>query len=236
MSHEDGFWVAPNQDHGLSRQLADGVRALMLDTHEYRGEAFLCHEICPLGSQRLVDGLDEIRRFLDSNRGEVLSVIFESYLGAAATRAAFARSGLDRYLATLPSDGTFPTLRELIASDRRLVVFTDKEGGAFPGYHDLWKYAWETPFSVEQAADFGCRHNRGAAGGPLLILNHFLSAPLASRSLARLANAAPSLLEHARACGRRPSFVAVDFYATGDLFAAVRALNNLAVEKDLPIR
>ena len=32
MSNEDEGWLAPNQGFGISRQLQDGIRAMMLDT------------------------------------------------------------------------------------------------------------------------------------------------------------------------------------------------------------
>ncbi len=43
MSNADAEWMAPNQQHGLTRQLEDGVRALMLDTMEWNGGPYLCH-------------------------------------------------------------------------------------------------------------------------------------------------------------------------------------------------
>jgi hypothetical protein len=229
MSNRDDGWIAPNQEHPIARQLGDGVRALMLDIHYHSNAVALCHEYCILGSLPLVDALRVIRKFLDSNRGEIITIIFESYVAAADAAAAFAASGLLRYAWAQPPGAPWPTLGELIAVDKRLVVLSDREGGALPWYLDLWRHAWETPYAFSTPDEFTCARYRGAPDGALFILNHFLTAPLAGRDLAVEANGAALLGERARRCqlesGRLPNFVAVDFYATGDLFSVVQALN-----------
>ncbi|MFP6686564.1 MAG: hypothetical protein VB934_17725, partial [Polyangiaceae bacterium] len=52
-SAEDG-WLAPNQRHDMLRQLRDGVRALMIDTHmDDRQDVSvpsLCHGSCLFGA------------------------------------------------------------------------------------------------------------------------------------------------------------------------------------------
>src|SRR5689334_1769530 len=81
MSNAEDGWRYPNQNFGLARQLADGVRALMLDAHVAdNGRPVLCHAICALGQTPLADGLAIVRRFLDDHRGEVVTIIFESYI------------------------------------------------------------------------------------------------------------------------------------------------------------
>jgi hypothetical protein len=62
--------------------LDDGVRAMLLDTHAWEGEAYLCHGFCELGALPLVEGLSVVRAFLDSHRGEVLAFIVEDAGGA----------------------------------------------------------------------------------------------------------------------------------------------------------
>ena len=42
MSSEQDGWIFPNQSFDVPRQLEAGVRALMLDTHDWFGEASLC--------------------------------------------------------------------------------------------------------------------------------------------------------------------------------------------------
>ena len=95
MSTEDEGWVNPNQYVGIERQLDDGIRGLMLDVHPGDdGTVWLCHGTCLLGSRPAVDGFRAIGEFLGRNRGEVVTIIFESYVTADEVAAAFADSGL----------------------------------------------------------------------------------------------------------------------------------------------
>ncbi len=230
MSNADDAWEHPNQPHGLARQLDDGVRAVMLDTHEWDGEALLCHGLCPLGSLPLVDGLTLLREFLDTHRGEVVTIIFESYASPEDTAAAFAASGLDRYVHAHAPGAAWPTLRELIDADERLIVFTD-DGGDADWYLDVWAHAWETDYAASTTDDFSCDPNRGAAGNPLFIFNHFLTRTFPVPEEAATVNANPFLIDRARGCaelaGALPNFVTVDFYTTGDVLAAVDQLNGV---------
>ena len=235
MSNADEGWVNPNQYHAISDQLAAGVRALMLDAHYWEETAYLCHTVCQLGSKPLADGLEEIADFLADNRGEVVTIIFESYISAADTEAAFAESGLIDHLFSPeqpPSAAApWPTLRELIDDDQRVIVLTDDSGGAYPWYLDIWEQAWETHYAARDTGDFSCDINRGDAENPLFIFNHFLTRTRPVPEEAENTNANPLLIDRATSCmnesGSLPNFVTVDFYSVGDLFAAVATLNGL---------
>ncbi|MBI5488468.1 MAG: hypothetical protein HY905_14135 [Deltaproteobacteria bacterium] len=229
MSNADDGWIAPNQNHGITRQLEDGVRALMLDTHDDAGQTMLCHGYCWAGSKPLADGLGEIAAFLEDHPREIVTIIFESYVTAAATAAAFEDAALMDLLFVPPPAGPWPTLNSMIDAGTRLVVFTDNEGGAYPWYLDVWTWAWETDFDNQAPRDFSCARNRGSDGNLLFIFNHFLTNPVADPDLAEQVNYNPLLIDRLHECqagsGRLPNFVTVDFYDLGDLFAAVDALN-----------
>ena len=231
MSNADEEWVNPNQTHGITRQLDDGVRALMLDTHYDQDEPMLCHGICRLGQKPLVDGLAEIEAFLRTNRGEVVTIIFESYISAEDTAAAFDASGLSVYVRAQSSQSPWPTLRELIDADERLIVFTDADSGGLPWHLHVWDFAWETHFSNRTADEFSCDPNRGNPSNRLFILNHFLTRTTPSPDFAEEVNANPLFLDRALECmaesGALPNFPTVDFYTIGDTFAVVDALNGL---------
>ncbi|MFH2007597.1 MAG: hypothetical protein ABI333_13510 [bacterium] len=231
MSNEDDGWISPNQLHGITRQLVDGVRGLMLDIHYEGDEVFLCHGFCAAGSLPLVDGLAELREFLDAQPREVITIIFESYVSAADTAATFSEAGLDgRAHAQDPAD-PWPTLGELINAGTPLVVFTDHEGGTPDWYLPVWDHCFETHYHFESAAELSCDVNRGDPANALFILNHFLTNPVAHPSFAEELNVNPLLLERARSCeavyGHLPNFVTVDFYSIGALFAVVDALNGV---------
>jgi hypothetical protein len=231
MSNAEDGWQSPNQNFNIAHQLDDGVRGLMLDVHEWGDGILLCHGFCPLGSLPLADGLAIITEFLHTNRGDVVTIIFESYTTAGAIAEAFTSSGADHYVHAHTPGAPWPTLRELVDRDERLIVFTDHEGGAYDWYMDVWAHAFETPYAAETVDDFTCDLGRGDGTNPLFIFNHFLTAPLAVPDQSPTVNADPYLIDRARTCmqarGHLPNFVTLDFYDRGDLFEAVTSLNGL---------
>ena len=238
-----------NQCNGVPTQLEDGIRALMIDFHWFQppGEPapdlYLCHADCNFGRQLLVEGLVEVREFLDANPGEVIAFIVETNSGTsgreAQIRDAFAASGLLPYAHVQVPGTPWPTLGEMIAANERLVVLTDDSNNSgcgladpCPWYHYLWSsFAFETPFSVQTPAGFVCSDLRGQPGNDLFILNHFLTQNTGSPFLAKLVNFEPDLSRRARDCwefqGQVPNFVTVDYYEFGDVLRAVELLNYL---------
>ncbi len=241
--------LVSNQCDGPPAQLRDGIRALMLDFHWYQPPGapapslHLCHAECGFGSQPLVEGLAEIRAFLDANPAEVIAFIVEINAGTAGREAeirdAFAASGLLAYVHTQTPGAPWPTLQEMIDADRRLVVLTADSDASGCGdtdpcdwYHYLWGgFAFETPFSNATPADFTCADLRGAPGDDLFILNHFLTQNLGAPQLAEQVNHMPELASRSRECwrfqGQLPNFVTVDFYEIGDVVRATDLLNFL---------
>ncbi len=223
---------APNQRRSMRQQLEDGVRGLMLDVYLDFGRAQLCHGPCALGRRRLTDGLCDITRFLDERPGEVVTIIFESYASAAEVERSFVESGLIERVHEQRAGEPWPTLRSMIERDRRVVVLTDRDGGARPWYLNVWSHAWETPFSARTPMELDtCRMNRGSRANPLFIFNHFLTNPLASPELSAMVNNDPFLIDRARHCQREtgalPNFVTVDYYDIGSVLSTTRALNGL---------
>jgi len=231
MANEDDGFLAPNHYKSMRRQMEDGVRAMMLDTHYDEGVAYLCHGYCVVGKKLLADGLKEIRDFLSDNPNEVFGIIFEAYVSEKDTAAAFQEAGLMDMVHLGNKGAPWPTLRQMISEGRRLVVLSDKASGKLDWYMKVWDVAWETDWDNQSLEDFTCKRNRGKPDNPLFILNHFLTDPLASPELAAQANANPFFLERAEQCmkesGRLPNFVAVDFYSIGDVFQVVDVLNGV---------
>ncbi|HEY0713479.1 MAG TPA: hypothetical protein VGF45_12450, partial [Polyangia bacterium] len=89
MSNAADPWFAPNQEHGIARQLQDGIRALLIDTYAWRGGLFLCHTACELGNRPLADGLRDIAGFLRANPNEVLALLIEDHISPADTERVF---------------------------------------------------------------------------------------------------------------------------------------------------
>lgn len=178
----------------------------------------------------MVDGLQTVRQFLDQHPREVVTLLIENHARPLAVAEAFEQVGLDRYALAQPADQPWPTLAEMIARNRRLVVFTDVGAGVRPWLLAEFEHAFENPWRAGESSDFSCAVHRGSGRG-LFVLNHFLSTPLPDRDAARLVNRSSSLAAHVARCrrerGRTPNFVTVDHYDVGDLLAVVAALNEL---------
>lgn len=255
----DPYFYSPlisNQCSGVPTQLADGIRGLMLDVHLYQPpdadfeDLYLCHSDCDFGAQLLVDGLAEVRDFLDGHPGEVVTFIIETNAETAPMEAeirdAFVASGLAPYAHVQTPGAPWPTLGEMVAADQRLVVLTDDgspqtgcnaDGNPCPWYLYLWGgFAFETPFQARSAAEFTCSDLRGAPGDDLFIFNHFLTQNIGQPRFARQVNFDPLFSRRARECwayqGQIPNFPTVDFYEIGRVVRTANLLNYLWGQSD----
>jgi len=231
MSNRDDSWAGPNQNHGIPQQLEDGIRAMMIDSYEHEGEAYLCHGDCLFGKIEMVTALQSITEFLNSHPAEVFTLIFEDYLGYEKTKTAFEASGLLDFIYVPDPETGWPTLREMIEANTRVVVLSDSGASEDGWYLPLFGYCFETHYSYQTPEDFSCNSNRGSENNDLFILNHFLTNPLPSEAFAEQVNYNPLFIERATACGdhySRPiNFVTVDFYDIGDVLSVVDTLNGL---------
>ena len=240
MSNEDEGWSIPNQRHGLGEQLDDGVRAMLIDSHDWDDGSgttapYLCHGYCELGAIPLVDALTTVRTFLDDHPGEVMAFIVEDYVTVDETVDAFDAADVTRltYTATpgqLDGSEPWPTLGAMIADDQRLLVTSENQGPPPDWYQHAWDLYVDTPYSFTSVDDFTCDVNRGSADSPLFLLNHWLEDPVSRDDLAAEANTWDVLYGRATECaaafGRNPNIVAVDWYDEGALFDVVDALNG----------
>ena len=230
MSNGDAGWLLPNQTHGITRQLADGVRGLMLDVHPLDGQATLCHGLCDLGNQPLVEGLGEIAAFLIAHPREVVSIIFEPYVAPSDIAAAMDAAGLTARL-YVHAGGAWPTLESMIHADTRLVVFAEADGSDPAWYHRAWDLISDTNYSAKVSAELTCDLNRGAETHDLFLINNWLGNPFPDPAFATEVNARAFLLGRAQTCaaerGHVPNFLGVDFYEVGDVVGVARVVNGL---------
>ncbi|MDC0747574.1 hypothetical protein [Polyangium mundeleinium] len=229
MSSFELGWAAPNQNFGMKRQLEDGIRAMLIDTHRWNDDLYLCHSICELGHTLLVDALVEMRVFLDAHPHEVVTLIIQDGITPEETEGVFEKSGLAGRTYAHEAGTAWPTLRELLLEGKQLVVGAEGERPPPAWYHHFWDIAWDTPYSFESVDDFNCAPNRGTQGNDLFLLNHWIG-PLPTPERGETANAYEVLSTRAKQCqtegGQIPNFVAVDFYDLGALFQVVDELNG----------
>ncbi len=232
-SQADGYTVLnANQVSGLEQQLADGVRAFLLDVYDLDGASVFCHGPCQLASTPHVEGLQLIKTFLDDHPREVITIIYEDHLPADRIAADFVTVGLDALVYAHTLGASWPTLGTLIDDNTRLVVTAENAGPPPAWLHHVWDEAWDTPYEFASADEFSCALNRGSRDNPLFLVNHWIGTDLGlpSEADAMTVNAYDVLHARAQGCwdetGDVPSFIAVDFYEHGDLFEVVEALNG----------
>jgi hypothetical protein len=203
---------------------------------------FLCHTFCELGASPLVPVLEDVRDFLVAHPNEVLVIVNQDAITPKDFVEAMDDAGLSRFAYSGRTSPPWPTLRQMIERNQRLVVLAEEHAGSAPWYHPAYRsIVEETPFNFTNraqlldAADLArsCKPNRGPrSGAPVFLMNHWINtdpAPLASN--ARRVNAYGPLLARARECEKLrkhiPTLLAVDFYREGDLFKVVDALNRV---------
>jgi hypothetical protein len=277
-------YLFAQQEKGLTGQLDDGVRALLIDTHWGRkvngrvltdlegrqekqaaideigrsateaalrirttllgrrgggaaGERslWLCHGFCEVGAVPLASGLREIADFMVAHPDEVIILVIQDEGQTAPELArAIDASGLGAFAYRGRAAAPWPTLREMIEANERLVVLAENtpHDPAVPWIHNAFDVMQETPYHFTDAAQFSCAPNRGASTNSLFLLNHWIDTTPAPRpSNAAKVNAYDVLLGRARTCqkerGLQPNVLAVDFYRTGDLMKVVDTLNRI---------
>ncbi|MEM9035511.1 MAG: hypothetical protein AAGD18_13040 [Actinomycetota bacterium] len=212
-----------------SVEAAEALRERQLDSGG-DVELYLCHNLCELGSTRLDEELLQLRRWLVANPREVLVIFIQDELTPEDTEEAFEDAGLEPFLHAQDLDEPFPTLGEMIDSGRRVFVMAENDAGDVGWYHDGFAFTQETPFSYGSVDEFSCDENRGDTDSPLFLVNHFVTPALASEG--EEANVASLIVDRVRECEEERdanvTMVAIDFFARGDVLAAVDELNGIA--------
>ncbi len=209
------------------------IRDRLIGKEEGEPDVYLCHGFCELGAMPFVKALEEMKDFLVAHPNEVLIIVIQDEgVKPADVAACFAKSGFDKFVYRGSIKPPWPTLREMIESDERVLVFAENNAEGVPWYHPVFDAFQETPYGFKTPAEFSNAPNRGGKKGSLLLMNHWIeSTPAPLPSNAEIVNSYDFLLKRARACrkerGMMPNLVAVDFYRTGDLFRVVRKLNGI---------
>tara|TARA_B110000438_G_scaffold299527_1_gene349885 strand:+ start:535 stop:1644 length:1110 start_codon:yes stop_codon:yes gene_type:complete len=232
---EEGNFSLPNQNFNIVTQLNNGVRALMLDVYDSGGIPMVYHGSAILGSNPLLDYLNQINLFLSNNTNEIITIILECYTDANSIENVINQAGLNNFLYTHDSINSWPTLQTMINNNNRLVIFSDVDDASAnqPWYHYIWDYAVETHYSVNNQNDFNCDFNRGDSINDLFIFNHFVTTILGTgdENASLTANSNPFFLNRAVQCQQEknkfPNFITVDFYDLGSTNEVVNFLNGI---------
>jgi hypothetical protein len=209
------------------------IRDRLVGVDETQRGLYFCHGFCELGAYPVAPALDEIRNFLVANPDEVIIIVVEDTVTPEDLAAAFDKAGFEGLIYTENPLPQWPTLRQLIESGRRVLVFAESGRPGVPWLRPAFENFRETPYTFHKVEDFSCRANRGGDAGRLLQINHWIdTTPTPKPSNAAIVNAYPFLLARAEHCAAErhhlPNLIAVDFYRTGDLFTVVNKLNGVA--------
>ena len=220
----------------------------------------LCHSDCDLyDGGSLVDWLGGIKGWLDSHEDDVVTILLVNSDNADAVTLndIFTASGIDHYGYAPPdptkSLKTWPTLRELITSNKRLVVFIASldptSNQVAPYLLDEFTFVFENSYDNVQPSDFSCQPDRPSqlqgnlpaalSSNQLPLMNHFrydnesgLETPSVENVQTTNSASGPgNLFTSAANCssqyGRSPTFILVDFFNVGDALATVDGLNQV---------
>jgi len=209
------------------------------DTSGHKQELYFCHDLCELGAVKAVDVFREINDYLDHNLTDFVVLDFEDYVQPKDLKAALQESGLyDRIRTMTPTEIHAVPLGYLLTpkkgqleNPRRVLTVSEKHGDVYRWLPPTYSLFQETPYTFSNISDFSCAPQRGKAGNPMFLINHWLrpDGPPDPSEAAKV-NSRSVLADRFRRCAQRrqafPNVLAVDFTEVGDLQATVRELNS----------
>lgn len=260
-----GFSTSGNQFYNTTQQLSNGVRLVTAQMHNSNGDIHLCHTSCDLlDAGTLEMWLTEIKMWLDQNPDEVVTVLLVNSDNNSPEDIGvkFEQSGINTYAYTPSSTTqaitTWPTLQEMISSNKRLVsvVASLSPPSEIPSQYsyllDEFTFFFENPFTNTNFSSFTCQPQRpssvenniqAAIGANLMpLLNHFLDknelfgidAPDVSNITTTNAGGSQvgMLGQAATTCteqfGRKPWGLLVDFFDQASPINVVDQLNGVS--------
>jgi hypothetical protein len=236
------YWEPPSVTDrylaDLPAPLAARIRALLASRLARRPGTWLCHNVCALGAVPLDSGFAEVAGFLDQHPGNVVTLVLQDDVSPADTETALRHSGLLDRVATPPPPGQpWPTLGQMIADGRNVVVFAESaHDPSRPWYPNFFDYAMDTPYNAGRPESLSCAPNRGGRDKALFLVNRWVTRTGAGRDEAARVNQRSGIVDQARRCaevrGTPPTMIAVDFADTGDVVGAVNELNRRPLAVD----
>ena len=254
-THEDNiFYPAANHRTGFSAQWNAGMRAFMLDTHymtdmEQSASAVrFCHgdssrgaSPCTYGAVDPWNWLNDLESEMESEERDIVTLLIENHVEADDLKELFDDVGLSDQMYIHQMNAEWPTLIELINMDKRLVVFWEQSSDSSHAYfHDFLTHGWTTDYAEESTSEMDCEPLRGDSNQVVFHMNNWLSVQngqgLSDPTRSAEANNVDFMVERAIECiedhGKRPTFIAVDWWEDGDVVKAVERVNLLELDTD----
>ncbi|GAV78762.1 hypothetical protein CFOL_v3_22227 [Cephalotus follicularis] len=244
-SHTGPRITFTNQEDNVTQQLNNGVRALMLDTYDFKGDIWLCHSfdgkcLDLTAFEPAIDTFKEIESFLAANPSEIVTLILEDYVTTPnGLGKVFNDSGLNKYwfpVSKMPQNGEdWPLVKDMVANNQRLIVFTSKRSKQeTEGIAYQWNFMVENQYGDDGIKVGECSNRSESAPlndktKSLVLVNHFPSIPFKEMSCGINSKL---LIDTLHTCygasgNRWANFVAVDFYKRSDGGGAFQAVDTL---------
>lgn len=191
----------------------------------------------------LVDILNEVKTFMDNNPKEIITIFLEVYGdisdNAGLALDVFEKAGLQDLLYVQNPAQLWPTLKELVAKNKRLIVFFNKpiDSKKYP-FNVFDDFVWTSAYAFSDVSQL--KNDTGSAKKPeadwlkksnkLFALQHFITETTGGSIIkAPEANKKLVIVDRAQRYMKnfnipKPNFIWVDFFATAPLTEAQKKI------------
>lgn len=161
----------------------------------------------------------EIKNYLDQKPDKIFNLFLDFSTNVNELNDIFQEVGIDHYLYTFDPHEGWPTIKNMIEKNRRLVVFAMQDHRNSPEWLlYVWDHAVEPYFSIWEAPVFKSEFLKGDPKNGLLIYNDY-NFPQKSESVKNRkydTSLNPYLIEHIKNTwfntGKTPNFIMLDRY------------------------
>ena len=250
-AEEGGFFAGYNHFNSLEKALIAGHRGINLDVCNCGGQLQFCHNVCDLGERYPNEVFGNMMEFLNEYPSEVIILLFEaSEQGTINWNELYGEmqtvDGFVDKLYTHTLGEEWPTMRQLVRNDKRIITFYFNGGecdnGSCPApFHRWFNYAAETQYQSSSISDlndyeYSCQVTRGpgsssderVSNADFFVVNNFVTPP--DPDAAATANSKDFIAGRLSQCAnynnKRPNFVYVDFWSEGVAAELVQYANG----------
>ena len=166
-----------------------------------------------------IEQLITIRKHLENKPEKILTLFLDFNVNVNELSNLIDESGIQPYLFEYTKQGQWPSLKEMVDSGKRLIIFCMQEHRNSPDWlHYIWDYAVEPYYSILEAPVFAGEFLKGDPRNNLLIYNDYNMTGKSGQDNASFFNTTqnPYLIEHVKGVwkntGKTPNFIFLDRY------------------------
>ena len=170
-------------------------------------------------STPFIDQLVLLRKHLEEKPDKILTLFLDFNVNVNELTKLIDESGIQPYLYIHDKKNEWPTLKNMVETGKRFVVFSMQQHRNSPDWlHYVWDYAVEPYFSILEAPDFIGEFLKGDPKNSLLIYNDYNFPKRAGHPDESFFNTSqnPYLIEHVKnvwkSTGKTPNFIMLDQY------------------------